>query len=86
VLTVLLASTDVSAKSQRGDYCRMIWEELEPTISMIHQTNDVLDKEYQKPRANRSEYMKEYEQDVVKKLSESADLSTIWSNACKDHH
>jgi hypothetical protein len=44
---------------------------------MIHQTNDVLDKEYQKPRANRSEYMKEYEQDVVKKLSESADLSTI---------
>jgi hypothetical protein len=86
VLTILLVNTGVSAKSLRADHCQMVWDDLASSVSMIHHTNDILDKEYKKPPPNRSEYMKEYEQDVVKQLSESADLSTIWANACKDHH
>jgi hypothetical protein len=86
VLTVLFANTGVSAKSLRADHCQMVWENLASTLLMIHHTNGILDKEYKKPVHLRTKYMKEYERDVLNQTSEAADLSTIWDNACKDHH
>jgi hypothetical protein len=86
VLTILFANTGVSAKSLRADHCQMVWDDLASSVSMIHHTNGILDKEYKKRVPLRTKYMKEYEREVVKQTSEAADLSTIWVNACKDHH
>jgi hypothetical protein len=79
-------ANSVSAKSLQSEYCEMVWSELESNMGFIKHTKELLSREYKKRRQDRSEYMKDYENDVIEVLSEAADWSTIWNNACKAYH
>jgi len=88
VLTVLFANTGVSAKSLRADHCQMVWDDLASTINSLVHSDERLSAEYRKPvhqRMSRSN-LDELEEAITNWKSEAADLSTIWVNACKDHH
>ena len=88
VLTILVANTGVSAKSLRADHCQMVWDDLTSTINSLVHSDEILSAEYRKPvhqRMSRSN-LDELEEAITNWKSAGANLSTIWANACKDHH